>query len=442
MNNKFFIMLLVALVFTFAQNTIVFAQAVDEPLPDAAQEAEAREIMAGIRCLVCQNQSIEDSDADLAKDLRQIVREQVAAGSDVSDVHEFLLERYGDWILLEPPLRLKTIFLWFGPLVFLTIGVLGLYISSRNKKSATVVDPAPEGKAKTSTSFFEITKWHLLISIIGFAALSGVMYMSFGKPNLALNNMVTEDDGSDAELQALYVELQEYVERNPDNLDALGRFAEMSSRMGYLATAANTYGRLYALNPDVGVLPLVLQGEALVRQAQGLVTPAARLVFLKTISIEASHPAARYYLGLWFLQNDNSDRALKIWNLLKTESPADAPWLPMLNQQIAGVEFEMTRQTTSVGMAQPSAQDVAEVASMSEEDQQAFILSMVARLRARLENNHNDYEGWWRLAKVEAQLGNIRAALDALEQAESYAPAIKKAEISAEYLLLEQQLTE
>ena len=108
--------------------------AIDEtPLDDPQAEARAREIMKGVRCLVCQNQSIEDSNADLAKDLRQIVRERVAAGEGEKEVHEFLRARYGDWVLLKPPFKARTLPLWIGPFLILVLGATGLLVANRKR---------------------------------------------------------------------------------------------------------------------------------------------------------------------------------------------------------------------------------------------------------------------------------------------------------------------
>src|SRR4051812_37104236 len=84
----------------------------DELLPDTAMEARARSISSGLRCLVCQNQSIDDSDAPLAKDLRILVRERLKAGDSDGQVREFLVARYGEFVLLKPPVQWSTIILW------------------------------------------------------------------------------------------------------------------------------------------------------------------------------------------------------------------------------------------------------------------------------------------------------------------------------------------
>lgn len=115
------------------------AVAVDEtPLSDPAQEAEARLLMKEIRCLVCQNQSIEDSNADLARDLRQIVRERIALGDSPADVRSYLVDRYGDWVLLEPPVKTSTYFLWGSPFIFL--GLVGFLIL-RSRRPQVAAEP-------------------------------------------------------------------------------------------------------------------------------------------------------------------------------------------------------------------------------------------------------------------------------------------------------------
>lgn len=104
------------------------AVGVDEQmLPNAAQEAEARAIMKDVRCLVCQNQSIEDSDADLARDLRAIVRERVAAGDDAAGVKSYLTARYGDWVLLRPPFNGRMLALWLAPFLIMLAGGIAIY---------------------------------------------------------------------------------------------------------------------------------------------------------------------------------------------------------------------------------------------------------------------------------------------------------------------------
>lgn len=108
----------------------------DEILADAALEARAREIGKGLRCLVCQNQSIDDSDADLARDLRLLIRERLQAGDSDDAALAFVVDRYGDYVLLRPPLKPTTYALWLGPLVLFGIALFAVVFYLRRKKQS------------------------------------------------------------------------------------------------------------------------------------------------------------------------------------------------------------------------------------------------------------------------------------------------------------------
>jgi len=113
----------------------------DEILDDPALEARARELSKQLRCLVCQNQSIDDSDAELARDLRKVVREQLVAGKSDQEVLEFLTARYGDFVLLKPPVKSATYGLWFGPLAVFLIAAAGLALYLRRRRPAAEAAP-------------------------------------------------------------------------------------------------------------------------------------------------------------------------------------------------------------------------------------------------------------------------------------------------------------
>jgi cytochrome c-type biogenesis protein CcmH len=114
-----------------------------EQLADPALEARARELGQELRCLVCQNQSIDDSNADLARDLRTIVRERLKAGDSNDQVLSFVTARYGDYVLLRPPLRAGTLALWFGPMALLFIAIAFL-ILRRHRRPAEAQPLSPE----------------------------------------------------------------------------------------------------------------------------------------------------------------------------------------------------------------------------------------------------------------------------------------------------------
>ena len=116
-----------------------------DTLADPAQEARARAIFAGVRCVVCQNESIDDSEADMAQDLRQVVRAQVAAGRSDEQIRAFLVERYGAFILLKPPLDPVTAILWGAPFAIVVIGIGWVALRRRRPASG---EPLTEEELK------------------------------------------------------------------------------------------------------------------------------------------------------------------------------------------------------------------------------------------------------------------------------------------------------
>ena len=108
----------------------------DEVLADPGLENRARAISKQLRCLVCQNQSIDDSDAPLARDLRIVVRERLTAGASDGEVIRFVAERYGDFVLLSPPFKAKTYALWLGPAAILLIGAAAVAAFLRRRRTA------------------------------------------------------------------------------------------------------------------------------------------------------------------------------------------------------------------------------------------------------------------------------------------------------------------
>lgn len=120
----------------------------DEVLSDPALEARARDLSLNLRCLVCQNQSIDDSAAPLARDLRIIVRERLTQGDTDEQVVEYLVARYGNYVLLKPPFQGDTLLLWLGPAVVLLIaaGICFLYFSARKRNEDEIAVPLTEGE--------------------------------------------------------------------------------------------------------------------------------------------------------------------------------------------------------------------------------------------------------------------------------------------------------
>ncbi len=112
----------------------------DEIMSDSAKEARARDLSRELRCMVCQNQSIDDSEAPLARDLRLLVRERIAAGDSDAEVIDFLVARYGEFVLLKPRLKPHTLLLWLLPPLVLAGGGLALWTYSRRRNRSAVAE--------------------------------------------------------------------------------------------------------------------------------------------------------------------------------------------------------------------------------------------------------------------------------------------------------------
>jgi cytochrome c-type biogenesis protein CcmH len=124
---------LIALITTLALPA--FAVTPGELLKDPALEARARQISQGLRCMVCQNQSIDDSDAPLAHDLRVLVRQRLETGDSDRQVLDFIVARYGDFVLLKPPLKLDTLLLWGLPPAVLLASLVALFAMARRRRT-------------------------------------------------------------------------------------------------------------------------------------------------------------------------------------------------------------------------------------------------------------------------------------------------------------------
>ncbi|SRR6266540_2347289 len=154
---RFVQLVLVTLTLLAAPNALAVQP--DEVMSDSALEARARALSKELRCMVCQNQSIDDSDAPLARDLRLLVRERLKDGDSDRQVINFLVARYGEFVLLRPRLALHTALLWLGPPALLGGGVLALVLIARRRKRRGLADTAkPEGGTLTAAEEARLAK--------------------------------------------------------------------------------------------------------------------------------------------------------------------------------------------------------------------------------------------------------------------------------------------
>jgi cytochrome c-type biogenesis protein CcmH len=129
-----------------------------EVLPDPAQEQRARALSKELRCMVCQNESIDESNAPLARDLRLLVRERIVAGDTDKQVLDFLVSRYGDFVLLRPRLSADTAILWSAPFLILIAGGVGIFYAARRRSAAPVAPGATALSDAERTRLDELLK--------------------------------------------------------------------------------------------------------------------------------------------------------------------------------------------------------------------------------------------------------------------------------------------
>ena len=136
MTKNLLTIVFISIIIQLSSNNI-YAIEPEEFLENSQQEIRARNITKNIRCLVCQNQSIDDSSAPLAKDLRTLIRAKVQEKNTDEEIYKFLTHRYGDFILLKPPFKISTFLLWSLPFIFFIIGIFILFL--HNKKSKKIL---------------------------------------------------------------------------------------------------------------------------------------------------------------------------------------------------------------------------------------------------------------------------------------------------------------
>ncbi len=122
-----------------------------EQLSDAQQEARARVISRGLRCVQCQNQSIDDSEAPIAHDLRVVLRERIAAGASDVEARDYIVQRYGSYVLLKPPVEAGTLVLWLGPAAFVVIGGIAAVMTVTRRRTIEPTPLTPAEAARVDT---------------------------------------------------------------------------------------------------------------------------------------------------------------------------------------------------------------------------------------------------------------------------------------------------
>jgi cytochrome c-type biogenesis protein CcmH len=236
--------------------------------------------------------------------------------------------------------------------------------------------------------------------------------------------LLSEHDGS--VMNEAIISLRNRLEQEPGNADQWRLLARSYSAVGANAEAAAAYARLIEIAPDV----IEVRGdyaEALVRAEDGFVGPTAVAAFEAVLAHEPDDPRGLYYLALRDAQNGDSLKAAQGWARILQTAPPDAPYRPAISKILdriikdagldrAALDIPAEQQSSSISMG-PSAEDIAAAAALPGNEQLEMIRSMVARLEGRLAEEPGDIDGWLRLARSRAVLGEPEQAVAALERA-------------------------
>jgi cytochrome c-type biogenesis protein CcmH len=267
--------------------------------------------------------------------------------------------------------------------------------------------------------------WHrrsaAIAAIVIVPAVALGLYLKLGSPNVPGQSVLGRADASQASqsVASLVSQVEAHLARNPDDGAGWEVIAPVYLRLGRFDDAVQARRRVIALNGDTAVRESDL-GEALVAAANGVVTDEAKQSFQHAVAGDAQDSRARYFLGLADEQDGNRDSAAAKWRAMLDTAPRDAPWANFVRAALARVTGEPVGgvPAASNGLsAGPSAGDVASAENMSEAQRTEMIRAMVARLADRLQTDGNDVDGWLRLVRAYAVLGDRDKAKDAAANA-------------------------
>lgn len=281
------------------------------------------------------------------------------------------------------------------------------------------------------------------VIVISLPLAAGIGYLYLGSPGLSgqpFAERAPTQGPSHAEIEVLVAKLANRLERSPGDLKGWLLLASTYTQLERFGDAATAYGRAIPLaseKPEKLSDITAAYGEVLIMANGGVVTPVARAAFIEALAKNGANVRARYYLGLALLQEGKAGEALRIWQALAAAGPADAPWTVELRKRISRIAKERNIDIGKLGPPAgpvagiepqkapppgPGQADIEAASRMSGNQRQAMIATMVARLAARLKSEPDDFEGWRRLARSYAVLGQKDDARDAYARAAALRP--------------------
>lgn len=279
--------------------------------------------------------------------------------------------------------------------------------------------------------------WALLLLLLPAAAVA--IYLDLGTPGLPSVPFASRSPAvtSDHDLVKMVDELSAKMKANPGDPKGWLLLANSEAALGRFKESAEAYAEAISRTPAPDAELQSRYGEALTLAADGQVTPKAKAVFAAVLALDPKEPRARFYMALAEAQGGHLDVALTQWVALEADSPADAPWRDTLAGEIESTAKQLGRDPATLpgrspapsappasagSGAGPTAQDMANAANMTPEQQAAFIDSMVSGLAQRLKAQPDDVDGWLKLANAYDKLGRAEDARAAWHEAATRAP--------------------
>lgn len=275
-------------------------------------ETRLNAISENLRCLVCQNETLAASRSDLAEDLRREVRHLIEAGKSDNEIIEFLVSRYGDYVLYNPPFKATTVLLWLGPFALLAGGIVGLILFLRKRSRQGLVDeddatPVAETITPTAATGGQRSagRWLVLLMLVVIPVGGALVYLKVGNP--AALDPARVKGGPDPEV--MVARLAAKLEANPDDAQGWQLLARAYLVMNRPADAVKAYNRILPVikkNPD-------LMGDYVEVLAGSGDMVGARTWVNKALQLDAKNPKILFLAGGLAFEQGNFPEAIRYW---------------------------------------------------------------------------------------------------------------------------------
>lgn len=253
-----------------------------------------------------------------------------------------------------------------------------------------------------------------LVALILLPALAGVLYIRWGSPQVPGAPLAGRMDAplQNRSIESMVAQVEAHLEKNPDDGQGWQVVAPVYMRMGRFNDAVRARAQTIRLLGSTAEREADL-GEAQVAAANGVVTADAKATFERALKADAGNVKAQYFSGLAAEQDGRPEEAARIWRAMLVSAPANAPFRPLVQRSLSRVEPNTPAVEPQAPQAGPTQEDMAAAQQMTPDQRQDMIRGMVDRLAERLKTDSSDFEGWLRLVRAYAVMGDKEKARDA-----------------------------